>query len=145
MRELNSTALVVPFISLPLKIPLFGGVSAGFPSPANDYLEEKLDLNRYLIRNPSATFFVRVAGDSMIGAGIYSGDIAIVDKSLNARPNDIIIGVINGEFTIKRLAIRNKRTFLVPENNNHSAIEIDPADDFRIWGVVTSIIHKVSR
>ena len=145
MRELEAIAPVAPIHLWSLELPLYGGVGASFPSPANDYLEEKLDLNRYLIHNPSATFFVRVVGDSMIEAGIFAGDLAIVDRSLTAQSNDVIIAVVNGEFTLKRLIFRKKRISLMPENNNYAPLEINAADDFRVWGVVVHVIHKVSR
>ena len=145
MRELDAAAPVAPVHLWPLELPLYGGVGASFPSPANDYLEEKLDLNRYLIRNPSATFFVKVVGDSMMGAGIYAGDLAIVDRSLTAQSSDIVVAVINGEFTLKRLIFNKENIVLLPENPSFPPIEIDRADDFRVWGVVVHIIHKVSR
>jgi len=102
-----------------LKLPLFlSSVKAGFPSPADDFVETRLDLNEYLIDHPEATFFVRVSGDSMIRAGIHTGDILIVDRSLEPKNNDIVIAIIDGEFTVKRLKKYGDRVFLVPENPN---------------------------
>lgn len=127
-----------------LDFPLFlESVSAGFPSPADDYLEGRLDLNQHLINRPAATFFVRVTGDSMQGAGIYSGDLLIVDRSLEAKDNNIIIAVIDGELTVKRLSKINNKIFLLPENTNYEPIEITDQMSFEVWGVVTNVIHSV--
>ena len=102
------------------KIPLLtDSVSAGFPSPADDYTEENIDLNEYLISNPFSTFFLRVKGDSMINAGIKDKDLIIVDKSLIAKPGNIVIAMIDGEFTIKRLSIKNDELYLKAENHNY--------------------------
>ncbi|MEM6614811.1 MAG: translesion error-prone DNA polymerase V autoproteolytic subunit [Cyanobacteria bacterium P01_C01_bin.72] len=118
-------------------------VSAGFPSPAEDYIEGKLDLNQHLIPHPLATFFVRVSGDSMIGAGIHSGDLLIVDRSLSAREGSVIIAVVNGELLVKRLHFDGQQPCLMAENPEYSAIEITEAMDFQVWGVVTSVIHSL--
>jgi len=118
-------------------------LSAGFPSPASDYLERALDLNEYLIKNPSATFFVEITGDSMINAGIHSGDILIVDRSLEARHDKIVVAVINGEFTVKRLSWQKGRIILVPENPVYKPIEIKEGMEFEIWGVATTVIHRL--
>jgi DNA polymerase V len=126
-----------------LELPYYTAqIPAGFPSPAEDYLDKKLDLNEFLIRNPAATFFVRVTGHSMINAGIYDGDILVVDRSVEASNNRIIIGVINGEFTVKRIKKEKNKLFLYPENEKFSVIEVTEGMDFRIWGVVTYAIHK---
>ncbi len=118
-------------------------LSAGFPSPANDYMERSIDLNEYLIKNPSATFFVEITGDSMIGAGIHSGDIIIVDRSLEARHDRIVVAVINGDFTVKRLDWKNGKIKLVAENPLYKPIEIKEGTDFEIWGVATTVIHRL--
>jgi DNA polymerase V len=118
-------------------------ISAGFPSPAEDFLDRKLDLNEYLIRNPSATFLVRVNGNSMVNAGIFDGDILIVDRSLEASDGKVVIGVINGEFTVKRILKKGKRLFLLPENEKFKPIEITEDMDFKTWGVVVYTIHKI--
>lgn len=126
-------------------IPIFlESVSAGFPSPADDYLEGRLDLNEYLIRNPSATFFLRVTGDSMIDAGIHSGDILIVDRSLTPRSGSIVIAAIDGELVVKRLKIIKNKIFLIPENRQYEPIEIKSEMNFEVWGVVTSVIHSLT-
>ncbi|PSJ75537.1 peptidase S24 [Sphingobacteriales bacterium UPWRP_1] len=126
-----------------VQIPLFGNcISAGFPSPADDYVELKIDLNRYLVKNPAATFYVRVKGNSMENAGIYEGDILVVDRALQPKDNNIAICVIAGEFTVKRIAKRKNRLYLLAENTNYLPIEITEDIDFQIWGVVSYIIHK---
>ena len=126
-----------------LRIPLLNdSVSAGFPSPADDYTEENIDLNEHLISNPFSTFFLRVKGDSMINAGIKDKDLIIVDKSLIAKPGDIIIAMIDGEFTIKRLSIKNDELYLKAENNNYPDFRFKNHMDVQIWGVVIYSIHS---
>ncbi len=117
-------------------------VQAGFPSPADHYVEKSLDLNEHLIEHPAATFFVRVSGDSMIGAGIHNNDILIVDRSLKAKHNSIVIAVLNGELTVKRLKLQPNRCVLTPENPDYPEIVITGEMDFRIWGVVTAVVHQ---
>jgi len=118
-------------------------ISAGFPSPADDYAEKKIDLNEKLVKHPEATFFVKVDGDSMIDCGICSGDILLVDRAVEARDGKIIVAVLNGEFTVKRLKTKNQKYYLVPENQRYRIIEITEEDDFEIWGVVTSVIREM--
>ena len=126
------------------KFPFFTvRVQAGFPSPGDDYIEMNLDLNELLIKNPSATFFVKVDGDSMKDAGISSGDTLIVDRAIEAKDKSIVIASINGELTVKRVWIANKKVFLKPENDDFSPIEITEEMDFNIWGVVTYVVSKV--
>ena len=126
-----------------LRIPLLNdSVSAGFPSPADDYTEENIDLNEHLISNPFSTFFLRVKGDSMINAGIKDKDLIIVDKSLSARPGNIIIAMIDGEFTIKRLSIKNNELYLKAENHNYPDFRFKNHIDVQIWGVVIYSIHS---
>jgi DNA polymerase V len=125
-------------------IPLFvSSVPAGFPSPAEDYQEHKLDLNNLLIKRPSSTFFVRVSGDSMTGAGIFDGDLLVVDRSLPAADRKIVIAVVNGEFTVKRLRRRGEGMVLQPENPAFRETVIAPGMDFSVWGVVMYCIHKL--
>lgn len=125
------------------KLPfLLARIPAGFPSPAEDYVENKLDLNDLLIKHPSATFFIRVQGDSMINAGIFSNDILIVDKSLEPHHDNVVVAVLNGEFTVKRLKKVAQRCFLLSENPDYPSVEVNSDDDCEIWGVVTSVIHK---
>ena len=125
-------------------IPLFqAAVAAGFPSAADDCIEKKLDLNELLIKHPAATFFVRVEGDSMLNAGIHSGDILVVDRSLPATYGKIIVAIFNGEFTVKRLLFKQSKKILSPENPLYPVIEIPTESDFQVWGVVTSVIHSL--
>jgi len=118
-------------------------VPAGFPSPATDYEEDKLDLNRYLIKHPAATFFIKAKGDSMIGAGIGCGDLLVVDRSLEAKDKNVVIAVVNGELTVKRIRIHGRKITLEPENGNYSTQEITKDTQFEVWGVVTGVIHKL--
>ena len=125
------------------KIPLFqGSVSAGFPSPADDYRDMDLDLHDHLVQNPSSTFCVKAIGESMKDAGIQSGDIMIVDRSLEPENRSIVLAVIDGEFTVKRVNVHDKELYLMPENDTFTPIKITEEMDFQIWGVVTFIIHK---
>ncbi|EXJ12260.1 MULTISPECIES: translesion error-prone DNA polymerase V autoproteolytic subunit [Nitrincola] len=128
-----------------LKIPLFlERVSAGFPSPAQGYVEHMLDLNQLCVQHPSATFFVRVQGDSMIDAGIYAMDILIVDCSLDVRHQDIIVASLDGEMTVKQFE-QHPKPRLVPCNPAYPPIEINESHQFEIFGVVTNIIRKITR
>ena len=127
------------------KIPLYAStVRAGFPSPADDYIEQHLDLNEHLIKHPAATFFVTASGDSMSGAGIASGDMLVVDRSLEATHGKIVIAAINGELTVKRLSRIAGTVQLLPENSQYQPIEITGEEDLVIWGVVTHVIHPAS-
>ena len=117
-------------------------VPAGFPSPADDFIEMEINLQDYIVKNKEATFCVKVEGTSMTKAGINTGDIIIVDRSLNPKHNDIVLAVIDGEFTVKRLAVNNESIYLMPENDSFSPIQINEAMDFQIWGIITHIIHK---
>jgi DNA polymerase V len=110
---------------------------------AADYEEDKLDLNKYLIKHPAATFFVRVTGDSMMGAGIHSDDLLVVDRSLEPKDKSVVIAVIDGELTVKRIRIGNKKITLQPENENYSVQQITEDTDFQVWGVVTNVIHAL--
>ncbi len=125
-------------------LPLYvASVSAGFPSPADDFIDTKLDLNEHLVKHPASTFFVRASGDSMMDAGIHSEDILIVDRSLEPYDNAIVIAVLEGELTVKRLHYSGKRILLLPENTAYKPIDVTENEEFRVWGVVTSVIHKV--
>jgi DNA polymerase V len=117
-------------------------VMAGFPSPASDYIDKSIDLNEILIKNKVATFLVRALGDSMINAGIFSGDILIVDKSITPASKNIVVAILNGEFTVKRFIKDNNKVILKPENSKYKDIEINSEDDFKIWGVVAFVIHN---
>ena len=165
--SIKTIKTLIPDLSTSYKLPIFiNSVKAGFPSPATDYEEAKLDLNTHLVAHPNATFFVHIDGDSMVNAKIQSGDIAIVDRSLEAHNGDVILAVIDGDFTIKRLEIRDlkgeiiieskdknakltvqtqntKQIRLLPENSDYEPIIITGNMTFVVWGVVTSVIHKL--
>lgn len=126
------------------KLPLYlSEVKAGFPSPADDYIDKKLDLNEFLVKHPSSTFFVKVKGESMVNAGIFSGDILIVDRSLEPRNNKIVVCILDGEFTVKRIRKTKGKFYLLPENPNYQPIEITGDIDFEIWGTVVHVIHSL--
>jgi DNA polymerase V len=128
-----------------LGIPLFAdAVPAGFPSPATDYCERKLDLNELCIKKPAATYFVRAQGDSMIDAGIFPGDVIVVDRSIDAVHGDIVIASFNGELLIKKLET-NPATRLVPMNSEHDPINIPEETDLEIFGVATTVIHSLRK
>jgi len=125
-------------------IPLYASsVKAGFPSPAEDYAEQHLDLNSHLIQHPAATFFLRVSGDSMVNAGIFNGDLLIVDRSLEPIHGKIVIAAVNGELTVKRLQKTPEGIFLVAENSDYPPIALSATDQIQLWGVVTYAIHAV--
>jgi DNA polymerase V len=125
-------------------LPLYAcGVSAGFPSPADDYAEGALDLNSHLVRQPAATFFARARGDSMIGAGIHDGDLLVVDRSLAAKDGKVVVVSINGELTVKRMRREKGITWLVPENPDYPPIQFQEQDEAHLWGVVTNVIHSL--
>ena len=119
-------------------------VQAGFPSPAEDFMDQPLNLNSYLIDNPAATFFVRAGGDSMIGAGIHQGDLLIVDRSQHAVSGDVVIAIVDGEFTVKRLFIHGSYVELRPENRRYPTLKFSEETELEIWGVVKSVIHQLN-
>ena len=136
--------MYTPAMSTSYRCPLFlVPVSAGFPSPADDHLEGKLDLNDHLIKHEAATFFVRVKGDSMIGAGIHCGDLLVVDRALEPTDNSVVIAIVNGELTVKRISKRSGKLFLTPDNGKYDPIPITAYTAFEVWGVVTHVIHAV--
>ena len=116
---------------------------AGFPSPADDFLEKRLDLNEYLIKNPPATFLVRVSGQSMKDVGIFDGDMLVVDKSLQPVSGSVVVAIVHGEFTVKTLKMQGMRTYLLPANGQYRPIEVTPEMDCVVWGVVASVIRKL--
>jgi DNA polymerase V len=117
-------------------------VSAGFPSPADDYMESRIDLNQHLIRHPAATFFVRVSGDSMTGAGIQNGDLLIIDRAAECVSGCIVVARVHDEFTLKRIRKEGDRVFLVPENHLYPTIEVTEGSDFEIWGRVVGSVRE---
>jgi DNA polymerase V len=135
LRPARSTRCALPFYMV--------SVAAGFPSPGEDYVEGKIDLNRHLIKNPIATFLVRVVGDSMIEAGIHSGDTLLVDRSLTPADQKIVIAAIDGELTVKRMHYEKSQLFLMPANPEYPAIAIREDTELQVWGVVTNVIHPV--
>ena len=125
-------------------IPLYAsGVSAGFPSPADDFKQERLSLDSELIKNKEATFFARVSGQSMIDAGLNDNDLLVIDRSLSPTHNRIAVCFLDGEFTVKRLKVEGDEIWLQPENKQYKPIKITPENDFVIWGIVTNVIKKV--
>lgn len=129
---------------LPAELPLYAcPIPAGFPSPADDHLDSPLDLTRHLFRNPASTFLARVVGDSMNGAGICPGDLVAVDRSLVVQDGSIVVAVVDGEHTIKRLRQRNGRTWLEAENEHYAPLELLNDARLDVWGVVTHVIHAL--
>jgi DNA polymerase V len=139
----NVAAVYWPDRSTSWARPLFmTAVSAGWPSPAEDYVEGRLDLNRYLIKHPVATFYVRVSGDSMRGVGIHPGSILVVDRAVEADDGDIVIARINDELCVKRLRLHHGRIWLMPENEDYQPIEVTDGMDFEVWGRVMHSIRS---
>lgn len=133
--SMNENVLDIPFYQ--------SNVPAGFPSPAEDFMDLDLNLQEYLVKHPSATFCVRVTGESMRNAGIFSGDVMVIDRALEPKNNSIVLAVLNGEFTVKRICKKGSELYLKPENKHFQSIQINEEMDFQVWGVVTHVIHKV--
>lgn len=134
----------LPDFESKLRIPFINeGVSAGFPSPAADFMETNIDLNKELSENQLATFYIKVKGNSMIDAGINDKDVLVVDRSLEPQNNKIAICFIDGEFTVKRILVEKECLYLMPENPNYSPIMITEENELIIWGIVTYVIKKV--
>lgn len=131
----TETELILPFVS--------EGISAGFPSPALDFIDLSIDLNKHLIKHPSATFYGRVKGDSLKNAGIHNGDLLIIDRSLEPINGKIAVCYIDGEFTAKRIKIEKTIIWLIAENENYQPIKVTKENDFLIWGIVTHVIKNV--
>jgi DNA polymerase V len=129
-----------PKLALPL---LLAGVQAGFPSPADDFIDKRLDLNEHLISHPAATFFVRAVGNSMLGAGIHDGDLLVVDRAIEPSAGKVVMAAIGGELTVKRLERKGERLLLAPANSDYPSFDVTAREDFEIWGVVTHVIHKL--
>ena len=144
--QLHSTTIDIFSVSheTKLELPIISaGISAGFPSPALDFIDVSIDLNKFLIKNPFATFYGRVKGQSMKDVGIFDGDLLVIDKSLEASDNKIAVCYINGGFTIKRIKIENNCCWLIPANDEYAPMKVTDQDDFQIWGIVTYIIKAI--
>ena len=128
-------------LSIPIAIEV---ITAGFPSPAEDYMELGIDLNEELIKNPSSTFFLRVSGNSMTGVGIHNGDLLIIDRSLEARPGRIVVAILDGDFTIKRLTYDHGTPYLEAAHPNYPTIDLRSYGNVQIWGVATYSIHNLT-
>ena len=132
-----------PDFTTRLDLPLAGtAIAAGFPSPAEEYLDLALDLNKELIRHPAATFYARVKGDSMVDAGIQDGDLLVIDKALEPKEGSVAVCYLDGEFTVKRLAVREECVYLMPANAEFKPIRITEENEFLVWGLVAYVIHK---
>ena len=130
-----SSALLIPLVK--------EAISAGFPSPAEDYIELGVDLNKYLIKNPISSFFLRVSGNSMNNAGIYNNDLLIIDRSINPTPGNIVVALLDGEFTLKRLIKENKHYYLKADKEDYPVIDLYEYSEVIIWGVAIYSIHKL--
>lgn len=131
-------------VAIKLRLPFIEhGISAGFPSPADDILDTSIDLNQALIKNKDATFYGRVRGDSMIGAGMNDGDLLIIDKSITPTDGRIAVCFIDGEFTVKRIKIEKDVIWLIAENKNYTPIKVTKENDFTIWGIVINVIKNI--
>jgi DNA polymerase V len=119
------------------------GISAGFPSPADDFKEIRISLDKELVKNQEATFYARVDGDSMIGAGLEDGDLLVIDRSLNPENKKIAVCLIDGDFTVKRIKKEKNKLFLVPENKKYNPIELKEENELIIWGIVTHVIKSL--
>ena len=144
MYNKSSIKFFVPDTESTLEsILISSGISAGFPSPAGDFKQDRISLDKELIKNKEATFFARVSGQSMVGAGLDNNDLLVIDRSLEPTNNKIAVCLIDGEFTVKRLKVENDRIWLKPENLDYKPIEITEENQFIIWGIVTNVIKKV--
>lgn len=143
-RESEFLDFYRPDLETELELPYVDdGIAAGFPSPANDYLDLSLDLNKALVKNPSSTFYARVKGHSMKDEGITDGDMLIIDKSLEPTNGATAVCFIDGEFTLKKIRIDKDRVWLIPANPEFSPIEVTAENDFLVWGIVIYVIKKV--
>ena len=147
MKKIKSTSFIDFYsadVSTELALPIIeGGIVAGFPSPAADYIDLSIDLNKELVRNPSSTFFGRVKGSSMKDAGITEGDVLVIDKSIIPFDGATAVCFIDGEFTLKRIEVRKDALYLVPANESFKPIKVTAENDFVVWGVVTYVIKKM--
>lgn len=143
-QTLTIIGAATAFIPKGQTAPLYlAPVQAGWPSPADDYIDQQINLHELMVRNPPATFFLRAAGDSMLGCGINDGDLLVVDRSLDAGHNRVVIAALDGELLVKRLLRRGNRVYLTPANPEYPEIEITAREYVHIWGVVTYVVHKI--
>ena len=143
MKKKNTLNFFTPSHGRLEAILINAGISAGFPSPAGDFKQERISLDKELIKNKEATFFARVSGESMINAGLEDGDLIVIDRSLEPTNNKIAVCFIDGEFTVKRLQVKKNKIWLKPENTNYKAIEVKEDKELIIWGIVTNVIKKL--
>ncbi|SHL70270.1 DNA polymerase V [Flavobacterium flevense] len=144
MKKDQKLSFYKPNYESKLQIPFIpDGVSAGFPSPAADFMENNIDLNKELSENPLATFYIKVKGNSMIDAGIEDQDVLIVDRSIEPQDNKIAICFIDGEFTVKRIKLQKDCLYLMPENSNYTPIKVTEENELIIWGIVTYVIKRI--
>ncbi|MCX6172219.1 MAG: translesion error-prone DNA polymerase V autoproteolytic subunit [Flavobacterium sp.] len=144
MSVKNNLTFFIPDVENTQELPYFAsGIKAGFPSPAADFDESKISLDRVLVKNQEATFYAKASGTSMIGAGIDDGDIMVIDRSLEPQNNKIAVCCIDGEFTVKRISIKKDGVYLLPENKDYQAIKVTEDNELIIWGIVTYVIKAV--
>lgn len=141
-QRLNEVDIFLPNVNLSSEFPFVGDIKAGFPSPAQDFVESKIDLNKYIVKHPSATFFARVNGTSM-ESDFSEGDLLVIDRSLKPENGRIAVCFVDGEFTVKRILIEKDKCLLVPSNSDYPVLEVNKDSDFLIWGVVSYVIKKV--
>lgn len=145
-KKSSGLEFLVPGMGNPQGLPYFdGGVSAGFPSPADDFKEDRISLDRELVNDPEATFFARVNGDSMQGAGMDDGDLLVIDKSIEAYDGCIAVCFVDGDFTVKRIKKQKDHIELLPENPKYRPIRITEENNLVIWGVVTNIVKRIHK
>ncbi|MEM7485725.1 MAG: translesion error-prone DNA polymerase V autoproteolytic subunit [Bacteroidota bacterium] len=145
-KKKQKLEILMPGNGMAIEVPYFdGGISCGFPSPADDFKEDRISLDRELIHDPDATFFARVNGDSMQGAGMDDGDLLVIDRSIEAYDGSIAVCFVDGEFTVKRIKKEDDKIFLMPENPKYRPIEISGDITLNIWGVVTNIVKRVHK
>jgi DNA polymerase V len=143
MKKSNCLSIYSILTTTQLNVSLIeGGISAGFPSPADDFLDSTIDLNKELIKHPSSTFYARVKGNSMKDLGIHNGDLMIIDKSLKPKTGNVAICYIDGDFTVKTIKIESKCCWLIPANDKYQPIKVTPENEFIIWGIVTNVIKS---
>jgi DNA polymerase V len=144
MQVNSKITFFVPDFENPIETSFISNeIKAGFPSPAADFEESKVSLDHLLIKNKEATFYAKASGNSMIGAGIDDGDILVIDRSLEPRNSAVAVCFIDGEFTVKRIKKTDEAIFLMPENSNYAPIQIEPHNEFIIWGIVTYVIKQI--